>query len=453
MRALSIFIVLILMALPGPGPAKEPVPAGKDILPYPVSVTTLPNGLQVVTVTYDSPGIAAFYIVIRVGSRDETEPGKSGFAHFFEHMMFRGTDRFPKEKYSEVLKSIGASANANTSLDRTVYHMTGDVTKLDKMFELEADRFMNLKYSEQDFRTEAGAVKGEYTKNYSDPKLKLEEAYLDTAFSTHTYSHTTMGYLRDILDMPNQFAYSRQFFDRYYRPGYATIIVVGDARPQQVNKLAETYFGAWKAGPHVPPVPSEPDQHALRTVHQQVDGYPPQLVMAYKAPAFADSSRQVAALTLATALLASEKSELYKKLVIRERKVRTLTANYEWTRDPYLFTIEASLVNAGDMQYVNDQVVAALNGLRQTPVDAGLLKEVKSHVRYAFAMKMDSPDAIAEALSRFTWLTGDPQSLNRFYALLGTVTPADIRDAAAAFLTAKRLTRATLSPNPKQPIQ
>ncbi len=118
---------------------------------------------------YSSPGLAAFYIVVRTGSRNEVEAGKTGFAHFFEHMMFRGTDKYSSEKYSEILKSTGASANANTSLDRTIYHMTGNANKLETMFEIEGDRFQNLKYSLQDFKTEAGAVKGEYTKNFGQP--------------------------------------------------------------------------------------------------------------------------------------------------------------------------------------------------------------------------------------------------------------------------------------------
>ena len=114
------------------------------IFPYPIYQHILANGLNIVTVPFDSPGLAAFYIVVRVGSRNEIEPGVTGFAHFFEHMMFRGTDNYSREEYNEVLKMTGASANANTSLDRTIYHMTGSVDYLEKMFEIESDRFMNL---------------------------------------------------------------------------------------------------------------------------------------------------------------------------------------------------------------------------------------------------------------------------------------------------------------------
>src|SRR5687767_1640350 len=95
--------------------------ATKKILPFPILQKKLPNGLNVVTVPFNSPGLAALYIVVRAGSRDEVEEGKTGFAHFFEHMMFRGTPNYSPDAYNEVLKSFGASANANTSLDRTVY--------------------------------------------------------------------------------------------------------------------------------------------------------------------------------------------------------------------------------------------------------------------------------------------------------------------------------------------
>ncbi|HEY6437993.1 MAG TPA: insulinase family protein, partial [Ignavibacteriaceae bacterium] len=146
-----------------------------NIFPYPIYQHKLANGLNVVTVPFDSPGLAAFYIVVRVGSRNEVETGVTGFAHFFEHMMFRGTDNYSREEYNAVLKMTGASANANTSLDRTIYHMTGSVDYLEKMFEVESDRFMNLHYPEHEFKVEAGAVKGEYTKNFASPYQRLYE--------------------------------------------------------------------------------------------------------------------------------------------------------------------------------------------------------------------------------------------------------------------------------------
>lgn len=426
--------------------------AQEKILPYPVYQKELPNGLKVATVEYDSPGIAAFYAIVRVGSRDEVEPGKSGFAHFFEHMMFRGTDKYPKDKYDEVLKSIGASANANTWLDRTVYHMTGNATMLDKMFELESDRFMGLKYSEGDFKTEAGAVKGEYTKNSSNPMEQLDEVMNDTAFTEHTYKHTTMGFFKDVVDMPNQYQYSLDFFKRFYRPEYTTVLIVGDVKHADVEKLAEKYYGKWEKGNFVTKVNSEPPQTATKYCHVQNPGFPPVVQLNFKGPAYTDNDKDVFALDIMSSALFSERSELYKKLVVKEQKVRNLSGGALFTRDPYLFSVTATLVNAADMEYVKNEIINAMEAMKTQKLDSTLLLETKSNLKYSFAMGMNSPDAIANNLSYFTWLTGDPESLNRCYAMYQKVSADDLNKAATKYFDVKSLTIATISPAPNSPF-
>ncbi len=418
-----------------------------QVLPYPIHQKKLPNGLNVVTVTYDSPGLAAFFIVERVGSRNEIEPGVTGFAHFFEHMMFRGTDKYPAEKYNVILKSIGASANANTSLDRTIYHMTGDAAKLEKMFELESDRFMNLHYSEADFKTEAGAVKGEYTKNFASPFQQLDELLSNTAFDKHTYKHTTMGFIKDIVDMPNQYKYSLEFFDRYYRPEYATIIVVGDAKPEQVDALAEKYFGAWQHGMYVSTVPVEPKQDTTRWAHLQNASIPPVVSLNYKGPAFSDTSIDMPALDVMSTILFSPTSKLYKKLVLQEQKVRQLSGGAQDARDPYLISVDATLVKKEDMQYVKDEIVKAIEEFKQTGADETMLKNTKSRLKYSFAMSIDNPSSIANSLASYVSLTGDPESLNRLYALYDKVTNDDLKMAAAKYFVPTGLTIATISPD------
>ncbi|HLT71455.1 MAG TPA: pitrilysin family protein [Cyclobacteriaceae bacterium] len=416
------------------------------ILPYPIHQHDMPNGLKVVTVPFESPGITAFYIVVRAGSRDEAEPGKSGFAHFFEHMMFRGTEKYPNEKYQEVLKSIGASANANTSNDRTVYHMTGNAEMLDKMFELESDRFMNLRYTLQDFKTEAGAVKGEYTKNFASPYMQIYEKTRSTAFTAHTYSHTTIGLFEDIVDMPNQYDYSLQFFDRFYRPEHCTILVVGDVTPEKVNGLAEKYFGSWKKGNYQSHITPEPPQRETRYAHVQVPNFPPFLDLSFKAPAFDDSSLDMPALDILSSILFSEKSDLYKKLVLTERKVRSLYGGAQDSKDPYLFTIQASVVKPEDLQYVKDEIMAAIAKTKKKPVAADELDTTVSHMKYSFAMRIDSPDAIAGTLANYIWITGDPESLNRTYANYEKVEAEDLVRVANEYLNEAQLTISTISP-------
>jgi len=198
--------------------------AGK-IFPYPYVQEDLPNGLRLITIPTDYPNIVSLFIVMQTGARNEVEPGKSGFAHLFEHLMFRGTAEFPPDKYQAVLKDAGAASNAFTTDDFTAYHTTFSKEDLPRVLSMEADRFQHLAYDQPAFKTETLAVLGEFNKNSANPASKLIETIRATAFKNHTYRHTTMGFLADIQAFPQEYDYSRQFFDRYYRPEYATIIV------------------------------------------------------------------------------------------------------------------------------------------------------------------------------------------------------------------------------------
>ena len=222
-------------ASPSPRASKT-APAG-DILPFHATEKTLPNGLKVIVVPTGFPNIVSLQIPVQTGSRNEVEPGKSGFAHFFEHMMFRGTKAWPPDKYQEVLTQVGARQNAYTTDDYTNYHTTFSKEDLERMLSIEADRFMNLDYSPEGFKTEARAVLGEYNKNSANPIFKLDEVQHEKAFTTHTYKHTTMGFIKDIEDMPNQLEYSKTFFSRWYRPEHTTVIVAGDVKPAEVIRL------------------------------------------------------------------------------------------------------------------------------------------------------------------------------------------------------------------------
>src|SRR5262245_18538660 len=224
MRRIAAVVLLALLA----ATASAQGTGGSDVLPFKVTEKTLPNGLKVVVVPTGFPNIVSVQIPMMTGSRNEVEPGKSGFAHFFEHMMFRGTVAYPPDKYNAIINQAGVRQNAFTTDDFTNFHTTFAKEDLEKVLEIEADRFQNLSYSVEAFKTESRAVLGEYNKNGANPIHKLIEVMRDKAFTTHTYKHTTMGFLKDIEDMPNQYEYSKTFFQRWYRPENATVIVAGD---------------------------------------------------------------------------------------------------------------------------------------------------------------------------------------------------------------------------------
>lgn len=424
--------------------------ADSKIFPYKYFMDDLPNGLRVVTVPTDYPNIVALYIVVGTGSRNEIEPGKSGFAHLFEHLMFRGTERTTAQQYNAALKRAGADSNAYTEDDRTVYHTVFSKEDFDEILSLEADRFQNLKVPEDLFKTETRAVLGEYNKNASSPTRKLYEVLRDTAFNDHTYKHTTMGYLRDVENMPNQYAYSLDFFKRYYRPEYTTIVVAGDIKHDNVLDLVKKYWGGWQHGTYAPEIPVESMQKEERTAH--VDWPQPTLpwiAVSYKAPAYSDTQKDKAALDLIGNLGFSQTSELYQRLVIKEQKVDVLGPDFEDHRDPYLVTIIARVKDGKDVDYVRGEIIKTIDSYKTQLVAKDKLDAVKSNLRYSFALSLDNSEAIAANLAPFIALKRTPETINQVYEMYAAITPEDLQAMAKKYFIAEHRTIVTLSQKEK----
>ena len=421
-----------------------------DAFPFPVDEMVFPNGLRAYVVHYDSPGLVAYYSVVRTGSRNEVEPGKSGFAHFFEHMMFRGTDKLSQEAYNGVIKSIGADSNAYTSEDLTVYHILAGKDALPKIIEIESDRFMHLKYAEPDFEKEARAVLGEYNKGASNPMQKMYEALYDNAFGTHTYKHTTLGFLRDIEAMPKQFAYSRQFFDRYYRPDNVTLLIVGDVDTQSTWKLIDDGYGTWSAGPPRPAVPAEPPQSKEKRDTLGWSGATlPLLMMGFHTPGFSTTNVDLPALDVLAELMFAERAPLYKKLVITEQKVETLAGSNDAHVDPNLFTVLARIKKPSDIAAVEQAISDEVARIAREGIDARTLAQVLSHVKYAFAGQLATADKAANVAAQFVALTGHLDSINAYFSLYDRVTAADVQRVAHRYFQPTNRTVVTLKADSK----
>ena len=419
--------------------------ASGDVFPFKVHETTLENGLKVVVIPYDSPGTVAYYTVVRTGSRDEVEPGHSGFAHFFEHMMFRGTDKYSKDDYNDVLKRIGADSNAYTSDDETVYHIVGPASELATMMDIESDRFKNLKYKEDVFRTEALAVLGEYNKNVSNPIQPMYEKVRDLAFEKHTYKHTTMGFLEDIKAMPGYYDYSLKFFDRFYRPENITLVMVGDVKPQAVD-MVRKYYGDWKKGYKAPEVPVEPPQKQRQTGHiDWPNPIRPHVALAYRIPAFSATATDSAALDLIEQLLFAESAPLYQELVVKNQWVDFISGSPGLSRDPSLFLIFSRVKSEDLIPKVKETVDRYVKQLQSEPVDAKRLDRIKSHMRYAFALGLSTPGSVASQAASAIAVTGDVHAINQRFAQYQKVTPADIQRVARETFQTQKETMVTLS--------
>jgi zinc protease len=415
------------------------------IFAYKYHIDDFPNGLRVITVPTDYPNIVALYIVVQTGSRNEIEEGKSGFAHLFEHLMFRGTEKYSTEKYDEIMKLAGADRNAYTTDDRTVYHATFSKEDLETIFELESDRFQRLKVPSDLFKTETKAVLGEYNKNASNPINKLLEVLRDHAFDRHTYKHTTMGFLRDVENMPTMYDYSLEFFNRYYRPEYTTIIVVGDVEREEILSLTNKYWGGWQRGAYRPEIPVESGQAEERSAHIEWPAETlPWAVVAYKGPAFSDERKDMAAMDLIGSLGFSENSQLYQQLVIREQKVDALIYSFEDHLDPYLLIVAARIKDSKDISYVKERIIETFEGFKSNaPTDAEL-EAVKSHLKYGFALSLDNSEAIAAALAAYVGLRRTPETINRLFEVYGLITPDDIREIASKYFDHHHRTVVTL---------
>ncbi len=415
--------------------------SAKAIFPYSYEKKTLPNGLNVIMIPMESPGLVAYYSVVRTGSRDEVEQGKSGFAHFFEHMMFRGTENFPGPVYDSIMTSIGADANAYTTDDYTAYHLNFAKDDLERVIQLESDRFQFLKYEEPDFQTEAGAVYGEYRKGITNPFWVLNEYVQNLAYDVHTYKHTTIGFEPDIKAMPEAFEYSKSFFSRFYRPDNIVLVIAGDIDPKKTLETVQKYYGGWKSGYVKPDVAPEPPQKAERTGEVSYAGKTlPIIDLAFKGDAFNPEDKEYVASLLLGDLAFGENSDLYKKLVIQEQKVQFVASSIPMNRDVPLFEIYSMVKEEGDVDYIKSEVLRTLETFKQTPVDVKRLDDLKNRNKYGFLMGLDTPDNVAGGLARLVALTGGIDVVDKLYGTMETITPDDILKAARKYFTPERRT-------------
>ncbi len=449
-RRLSCIIATALVSVAVLSPravsAQGKAPAHGDVLPFKATERTLANGLKVIIVPTGFPNIVSLQVPVMTGSRNEVEPGKSGFAHFFEHIMSRGTKTRTPEQMNEIITRAGARENAYTTDDYTNYYTTFAKEDLEAMIALQADRFQNLSYDEAAFKTESRAILGEYNKNSANPAQKLFEAIRDSAFTTHTYKHTTMGFIRDIENMPNQYEYSKLFFDRWYRPENATIIVAGDVTPAEVMPLIQKYYGNWKRGSFKAAIPKEPTPSAPKYAHVDWSSPTlPYLAISFHNAAFSETNNENAALDFVANLWFGPTSEIYKKLVQREQKVDGFSASNTSNADPELFTIFARVKKADDIVYVRDEILKTIAQARATLVSDVDLAEAKSNERYSFVRGLDNTDQIAQTLARYVRYSRSYNTLNRAYALYDALTPADLRRAAQTYFVDNGMIIATLS--------
>lgn len=438
-------IILFLVAI------SAVLTAAPHVLTLPHEATTLPNGIRVYLIKYPSPGTIAYQLPVRAGSRNEVEKGKSGFAHFFEHLMFRGTKKMTGKQFGDLYSKLGAENNAWTWFDLTNYHGTVAQRYIPKIIAAEADRFANLQFDEKALRDEAGAVLGEYNKSVAGPEFLLEEKLLATVFTTHTYGHTTMGYKEDVLQFTERYKDVWPFFKRYYRPSNISVILVGDVDFKRELRLIQSKFGSWK-DPKMDPVtiPEEPPQVGPRTASVKLNK-PAQtrFTIAFRTPAFSTKSTDAAAKELLTELGFSIVSDFQKTYRFQKKWLDAVEIGPfpMQSRDAGLWSLTLRLSESGEShrEDVLDAVNEVIEQFRTKDIAPEKLAAVKKRFKNAAVTGwFESPEALAGKIAWYTSFEQDLGVIDRHFQRVEEVTAQALREFATKYFIDAAKTTITL---------
>jgi zinc protease len=426
-------------AAKGAAPPKGVVAPKLDIKSW-----ELANGLQVLFLADHKAPIATVQVFYHVGSKDE-HVGVRGVAHMFEHMMFKGSDRVPPEEHARLLKEVGGQTNAFTTEDLTGYHDTVPPSYVGFAMQLEAERMRHLKLLPETIDSERKVVEEEKRLRIdNNPVGKAIERFRVLAYTKHPYNWTAIGTIEDLEKVRPEDA--QKFYDTYYQPNNATLIVVGDLEEAEVRKLAEQHFGSIPRGPEPPRVRTpEPPQTAPRRETLSIEVQVPIVVQGFHIPRAVDAD--VPALeVLATIMSAGESSRLHQRLVRTDRLAIAAGGFAETMEDPSLFIVYAAYLPDRDPAKVQKALAEEIARARDKPVTAQELEKAKNQLAAAFIFGLQTVDGVATALGQAQYVYGDwrefPKGASRYLA----VTAADVTRVARKYLVDSNLTVVTLQP-------
>jgi zinc protease len=273
----------------------------------------------------------------------------------------------------------------------------------------------------------------------------LDEKISETAYTKHTYRHTTIGYLDDVKAMPSGFTYSREFFRRYYTPDNATLVIAGDFDKKETLAHLTKAYGTWKGKLDAAKIPVEPPQTAARTARVAWSSPTlPRLYLGWHTPA-ANDLTATAVQKVLDAYLFGPTSALHSDLVLGRQLVDRMSVEWEPSRDPYLFGVLVRVKKASDVDTVDQAILAEIGKLAAGTVDPARLEAVRSNLKYGAITRLDTATRVAVTLARTTAQTGDLEAMNKLYARIDKVKPAELSAFAKKWLTEANRTTVTLT--------
>ena len=403
----------------------------------------LDNGLKVIALEERSSPTVSFQVWYRVGSRCERS-GLTGISHIFEHLMFRGTERFPAGVFDRTFQELGMTYNAFTSEDFTAYFEEMASDRLEAAMVMEADRMPGLKLEEEPFQAELSVIREERRQTVEDPPLGLLTELVEaTVFQVHPYHWPVIGWMSDLESITIDDV--RNYYHHYYRPNNAVLVVVGDVAPNAVLDLAVKHFGSIPRGPEVPEVrASEPPQRGERTVSVRKSVRLPGLIIAYRAPASKEPEARV--LNVAEFLLLhGRSSRLYRSLIYSRQLATGVSGGIHLRRDPSTFTLTAGARPGVSVETLRDAIFEGLAELAETPVEPEELQKVKNAIESDFAFSQESHSEVAHNLGeeecRGSWRDYPAWLEDNL-----RVTPEQIQETARAIFTEANRTVGYLVP-------
>ncbi|HLL90417.1 MAG TPA: pitrilysin family protein [Tepidisphaeraceae bacterium] len=385
-------------------------------------------------------------VLYHVGSRDE-RPDRQGFAHMFEHMMFRGSAHVPPEQHMKLVGNVGGNSNAFTSFDQTVYVNTLPSSHLDMALYLEADRMASFKVSEEIYKTERNVVAEEWRMKQNRPYGNLYEDLLARVFTTHSYRWTPIGNMEHLAAAPvNEL---QAFFNTYYVPNNAVLVIAGDFETAAAKEMVHRYFGWIPRGNDVPrDIPPEPEQTEARaaTVPQRVPL--PMVLLAYKLPPYKADENDALSL-VADVLGGGESSRLDQLLVTNDKPLAVnVFANAMALEDGGAMIVGATVLQGKDPKQVEAMLRGAIEDVIATGVTQAELDKVRTQARVQIVKGRQTAENLASELGKEALLAGDPNRVNTELARLDAVTTVDLRAAAERYLAPHRATAMTITPDP-----
>ena len=434
----SLRLALLAATLVTPVAAyAQPTPHAASMVtvpPIPFTERTLKNGLHVFTARDASTPNVSVQVWYGVGSKDDPQ-GRSGFAHLFEHMMFKATRDMPAEHMDRLTEDVGGANNASTWDDFTNFFEVIPANHLEVLLWAEAERMSSLSVDQANFMSERAVVEEELRQSYlANPYGRLSLAIQDASYDIHPYKRSTIGSIGDLdaATLPDV----KAFHDTYYRPDNANLIVVGNFDPKTLDAWIDTYFDAI-GNPNLPAprvTVKEPPRTRPKTVTVYAPNVPlPAIDLTWQIPAA--SSPDLAALRIADAVLSTgDSSRLNHDLVYDQQIAQSINSDAGQNAQPSLFQVQAVMAGGKTLDQGDAALRAEVKRLRDAPITADELARAKNQLVASALQERETAEGRAFEIGHALLIEGDARRANTDIAELEAVTAADVQRAAETYL-------------------